>query len=588
MTVSLKNLQVLVLDCQTTGSYPGKGHLLEIGWAAVRAGHARDRSEQTVSAHLVALPDQATIPRYVTRLTGISDDDLKQKIPRPAKIWDELVHAAGKVAAAGRASSCPTVIHFARFEEPFLRHFHQQHSPDTPFPFDIICSHEIARRLLPDLPRRGLRAIAGYFGHSVPQQKRCSAHAVATAIIWHHLVKLLAQTCAIHSLDELRVWLKNTPVPAAIKRRYPMPRDIRLALPDQPGIYRLLRSNGDVLYIGKAGSLKRRVNSYFQKSRQHSENTLEMLTQAADLQITPTGSALEAALLESEEIKRQCPPYNIALQQWDRQLWFCNRDFSQFSHAVDQHHRLGPVPSRKEFAALNAIGKYLQQGPSEYPDFAQLTAADFLGIPPEYAPQTQCLLEGLNIFRQTHAGLEQSGNLWRSLLTIGTQLWREKMKEAVPVNDSGESDTAEPDKDSKTFGSESWTPESVVKGIESLLRRCAHWLRRSRWFCVLSESCLAWNSGNHRDDMKIVLVFAGGGVVDRYRAQTQMPLPRPPGAGVPFGDRQRNLNLITYDRLRVATTELRRLLAENRSVRLRIGKRALLKEKELSGALKWL
>lgn len=583
----LENLQVLVLDCQTTGSHPNKGHLLEIGWAAIRAGHAKDISELTVTAHLLALPDQRALPRHVARLTGISDDDLKQ-VPRPAEVWEELVHAAGEVAAAGRASSCPTVIHFARFEEPFLRHFHQQHDPDIPFPFDIICSHEIARRLLPDLPRRGLRAIAGYFGHSVPQQKRCSVHAVATAFIWHHLVKLLAQTCEIHSLDELRAWLKNTPVPAASKRRFPMQRDVRLAVPDKPGIYRLLRSNGDVLYIGKAGSLKRRVNSYFQKSRQHSENTLEMLTQAADLQITPTGSALEAALLESEEIKRQCPPYNVALQQRDRQLWFCNRDFSQFSPAVDQHHRLGPIPSRKAFAALNAIGRFLQQDPSEYPDFAELTAADFLGIPPEYAPQTQCLLEGLNAFRQAHAGLGEGGAVWRSLLTIGTQLWREKMEETVPVNDPTEHDAFEPDKENKTTGAESWTPESVVKVVESLLRRCAHWLRRSRWFCVLSESCLAWNTGDGRDEMKIVLVFAGGGMVDRYLTQTQMPLPRPPGAGVPFGDRQRNLDLITYDRLRVATTELRRLLAENRSVRLRVGKRALLKENELSGALKWL
>jgi hypothetical protein len=105
---------------------------------------------------------------------------------------------------------------------------------------------------------------------------------------------------------------------------------------------------------------------------------------------------------------------------------------------------------------------------------------------------------------------------------------------------------------------------------------------------VLSESCLAWNTGNRRDETKIVLVFAGGGVIDRYLTRTQMPLPRPPGTDVPFKDRQRNLDLMSYDRLRVATTELRRLLAENRSVRLRAGKRALLKENELSGALKWL
>ena len=64
-----------------------------------------------------------------------------------------------------------------------------------------------------------------------------------------------------------------------------MPRDKRLSLPDEPGIYRLLRSNGEVLYVGKASSLKKRVNSYFQKQRRISERTLEMLTQAQDLGI---------------------------------------------------------------------------------------------------------------------------------------------------------------------------------------------------------------------------------------------------------------------------------------------------------------
>ena len=43
-----------------------------------------------------------------------------------------------------------------------------------------------------------------------------------------------------------------------------MSRDKRLALPDRPGVYRILRSNGDLLYVGKATSLKRRVNQMIQ------------------------------------------------------------------------------------------------------------------------------------------------------------------------------------------------------------------------------------------------------------------------------------------------------------------------------------
>ena len=109
----------------------------------------------------------------------------------------------------------------------------------------------------------------------------------------------------------------------------------------------MLRSNGDVLYVGKARSLKRRINSYFQKKSSHAEHILEMLSQAADIDVTDTGSALEAAILENDEIKRLSPPYNKALRSRDRQLWFCDRSLTSFSGRPDDIHTVGPLPSRE-------------------------------------------------------------------------------------------------------------------------------------------------------------------------------------------------------------------------------------------------
>ena len=68
-----------------------------------------------------------------------------------------------------------------------------------------------------------------------------------------------------------------------------MKREIRLNLSEKPGIYRMLRSNGDLLYIGKATSLKHRVNSYFRQKGSQAEHILEMLSQATDLDVTLTG-----------------------------------------------------------------------------------------------------------------------------------------------------------------------------------------------------------------------------------------------------------------------------------------------------------
>jgi len=57
--------------------------------------------------------------------------------------------------------------------------------------------------------RKSLRAIAGYFGHSVPELRRSAHHIAATAFIWRHLVQLLAEK-GIDTLAELKEWLKKT------------------------------------------------------------------------------------------------------------------------------------------------------------------------------------------------------------------------------------------------------------------------------------------------------------------------------------------------------------------------------------------
>lgn len=83
-----------------------------------------------------------------------------------------------------------------------------------------------------------------------------------------------------------------------------MPRARYRALPDAPGVYGLLRSNGDVLYVGKAKSIRKRVASHLGKPSGATERALEMLTQVDDIAFEVTATALEATVLESGLIKR--------------------------------------------------------------------------------------------------------------------------------------------------------------------------------------------------------------------------------------------------------------------------------------------
>ncbi|MEQ9190754.1 MAG: excinuclease ABC subunit UvrC [Alphaproteobacteria bacterium] len=84
-------------------------------------------------------------------------------------------------------------------------------------------------------------------------------------------------------------------------------------LPDGPGVYRMLDAAGEVLYVGKARNLRRRVTSYTQPVRQPAR-LQRMIARTADLEVVTTHTEAEALLLESNLIKRLKPRFNVLLR----------------------------------------------------------------------------------------------------------------------------------------------------------------------------------------------------------------------------------------------------------------------------------
>lgn len=84
-------------------------------------------------------------------------------------------------------------------------------------------------------------------------------------------------------------------------------------IPQTPGVYQYFNAEGEIIYVGKAKNLHRRVNSYFQKDHQSSK-TRQLVAHIADIRYVVVDSEQDAFLLENNLIKKYQPHYNILLK----------------------------------------------------------------------------------------------------------------------------------------------------------------------------------------------------------------------------------------------------------------------------------
>jgi DNA polymerase III epsilon subunit-like protein len=526
---ALAELDVLVLDCQATGASPAFGHVLFLGWTVV-GGRGAGEGEPSVEAHWIALPEGHVVPGQVRKLTGWQPSAAVGALP-DREAWRRLL------AAAGSARPAPTAIHYARFELAFLREWAARLAPEAPFPFDPVCVYAIANRLYPDLPRLSLRALAGYLGHGLALERRAPGHVEATAFVWRRMRDELAAR-GIATWEALQAWLSDSAPPRrprSAKPRYPIDSQRFRSLPDQPGVYRFLRRNGDVLYVGKAASLKKRTASHF-IGRASKLIVPEMLTQVSDIAVEVAPSALEAALLENETIKALNPPYNVQLRSGDPRVWYSDATFASAAAAPDELHRIGPLSSEHALRPLGALVELLSGGAASLSVRAHAVGVSALWPPGEavFAAGWQGLLAR---HREAMVALMAGGGepRWQ-----GLQLARILLAAA---------DAADRDVDEATDpGAErEWDPERVTRHLERAAAQAYRAYRRSRWLRLLHDCDVTYREPGSAAPR--TLQIRGGRIAGPTDPAGEGPL------ALRF-DRAR------YDRLRILTTELKRVLRD--------------------------
>lgn len=97
------------------------------------------------------------------------------------------------------------------------------------------------------------------------------------------------------------------------------------ALPLSPGVYQFVDSRGNIIYVGKAKSLRKRVSSYFVESRDHSAKLRVMVKQIVDIRHIVVDTEQDALLLENSLIKKLQPRYNILLKDDKTYPWIVIR-----------------------------------------------------------------------------------------------------------------------------------------------------------------------------------------------------------------------------------------------------------------------
>ena len=290
MGTPLSEVVFVVVDLETTGGPPGADAITEIGAVRVRGGAVESEMSTLVN------PGRA-IPAQITVLTGITNAMVAGAPP----VGEALTAFLAWARLDGE--STVLVAHNARFDVGHLRGAARALGLGWSEP-TVLDTLALARRAWSraDVPDHKLGTLAALVGSPIRPAHRALGDARATVDVLHAALEVLAPLGVTH-LEDLAT--AADPVPARRRAKS------RLAdgLPSSPGVYQFLSAAGQVLYVGSAVDLRRRVRSYFTAAEKRSR-IANMLDTTVQVRAIPTPTEIEARVRELRLIAELDPPVN--------------------------------------------------------------------------------------------------------------------------------------------------------------------------------------------------------------------------------------------------------------------------------------
>ncbi len=289
---SIWDTKFIVVDVETTGSRPETNNIIEISCITVKNGEILGEFSTLVNP-------QQNIPVFITRMTGITNE-----MTFLAPVFRQIIPELKKLFT----NDSVFVAHNVNFDYTFVQKSFEKNGynfPDIP----KLCTLRLARRLVSGISKKNVGALSEYFGIPIKNRHRAFGDARATAQILIELLEIAENEHNIHELSDLiqfqyKPYYSFNVVQKIIGRPYFESDQI----PDSPGVYFFYDNQDKVIYVGKAKSLKRRIQSYFTTTT--SRKILQLLKSTKKINWIMTSTELRALIEENRQIKLHKPQFN--------------------------------------------------------------------------------------------------------------------------------------------------------------------------------------------------------------------------------------------------------------------------------------
>ena len=291
----------VAIDVETTGLKATSQRIIEVALVRFEDGIETGRFNKLVN------PGRR-IPEYISKLTGIRDDDVVDAAPF-ADLAEQVVEFLGNDVLVG---------HNVGFDIGFLdAELGRVHIGKLIN--EAVDTLTLATRLVPGLRRPSLDRVARQVGLTPRKIHRAGVDAEITAEVALRL-EAEARRQGVASFDALKVL--GTPRTRTDRNkvgrgRSLVDRSLLADIPRKPGVYIMRDADGQVLYVGKAKNLRERVGTYFSTQVGYTRKLEGLVEAIATIDTEVAGSELEALLLEAQLIRRYTPRYNSALRAFE-------------------------------------------------------------------------------------------------------------------------------------------------------------------------------------------------------------------------------------------------------------------------------